>query len=71
MESVPHDQTSAGSGINELLINVGGSLGAAAVLTVFSARTPADAALPELGAYTMSWTVCAATSPTSSRPSNR
>ncbi|MFG2295934.1 MFS transporter [Streptomyces sp. NPDC048603] len=59
VEAVPHDQTSVGSGINELLINVGGSVGAAAVLTVFAARTPAGQVLPELGAYTTSWTVCA------------
>ncbi|MEU4272565.1 MFS transporter [Streptomyces sp. NPDC026092] len=62
VESVPHDRTSVGSGINELLINVGGSLGAAAVLTVFAARTPAGAVLPELGAYTTSWTICVAVS---------
>ncbi|GGZ93344.1 MFS transporter [Streptomyces subrutilus] len=59
VESVPHDRTSVGSGINELLINVGGSIGAAAVLTVFAARTPAGEALPALGAYTTSWTLCA------------
>ncbi|MEW1615672.1 MULTISPECIES: MFS transporter [unclassified Streptomyces] len=58
VESVPRDRTSVGSGINELLINVGGSLGAAAVLTVFTTRTPAGAVLPELGAYTTSWTIC-------------
>ncbi|MEU8528765.1 MFS transporter [Streptomyces sp. NPDC048629] len=58
VESVPHDRTSVGSGINELLINVGGSIGAAAVLTVFAARTPAGEALPELSAYTTSWTIC-------------
>ncbi|MEU8772997.1 MFS transporter [Streptomyces sp. NPDC048606] len=58
VESVPHDRTSVGSGINELLINVGGSVGAAAVLTVFAARTPAGHALPALGAYTTSWTLC-------------
>ncbi|GAA3507233.1 MFS transporter [Streptomyces showdoensis] len=62
VESVPHERTSVGSGINELLINVGGSLGAAAVLTVFAARTPAGHTLPELGAYTTSWTVCAGVS---------
>ncbi|MFF2194106.1 MFS transporter [Streptomyces sp. NPDC058157] len=60
VESVPHERTSVGSGINELLINVGGSVGAAAVLTVFAARTPAGQALPELGAYTVSWTLCTA-----------
>lgn len=60
VESVPHERTSVGSGINELLINVGGSIGAAAVLTVFAARTPAGQALPELGAYTVSWTLCTA-----------
>ncbi|MEV7612683.1 MFS transporter [Streptomyces sp. NPDC089799] len=59
VEAVPQDRTSVGSGINELLINVGGSVGAAAVLTVFAARTPAGQVLPELGAYTTSWTVCA------------
>lgn len=62
VESVPHDQTSVGSGINELLINVGGSIGAAAVLTVFAARTPAGHILPELSAYTTSWTLCIAVS---------
>ncbi|MFE1905552.1 MFS transporter [Streptomyces gardneri] len=59
VESVPHDRTSVGSGINELLINVGGSVGAAIVLTVFAARTPAGETLPEVGAYTTSWTICA------------
>ncbi|MGE7384348.1 MFS transporter [Streptomyces sp. NPDC004126] len=59
VESVPRDRTSVGSGINELLINVGGSMGAAAVLTVFAARTPPGSLLPEAGAYTVSWTVCA------------
>ncbi|MEV7520342.1 MFS transporter [Streptomyces sp. NPDC091371] len=59
VECVPRDRTSVGSGINELLINVGGSLGAAAVLTVFASRTPAGRPLPELSAYTLSWTVCA------------
>ncbi|MEU1232336.1 MFS transporter [Streptomyces sp. NPDC005828] len=58
VESVPHDRTSVGSGINELLINVGGSLGAAAVLTVFAGHTRADRALPDLGAYTTSWVLC-------------
>ncbi|MCB8905769.1 MFS transporter [Streptomyces sp. CB02980] len=62
VESVPHDRTSVGSGINELLINVGGSVGAAIVLTVFAARTPAGETLPELGAYTTSWTICAVVS---------
>ncbi|MGI3224298.1 MFS transporter [Streptomyces sp. GTA36] len=62
VEAVPHDRTSVGSGINELLINVGGSLGAAAVLTVFAARTQAGHVLPEVGAYTTSWAVCAAVS---------
>ncbi|MFG2619361.1 MFS transporter [Streptomyces sp. NPDC048507] len=58
VESVPADRTSVGSGINELLINVGGSIGAAAVLTVFAARTPAGRTLPVLDAYTTSWTLC-------------
>ncbi|MFI5865452.1 MFS transporter [Streptomyces sp. NPDC051546] len=58
VECVPRDRTSVGSGINELLINIGGSLGAAAVLTVFAAHTPAGRTLPGLGAYTVSWTVC-------------
>ncbi|WP_424215215.1 MFS transporter [Streptomyces sp. BI20] len=59
VEAVPKDRTAVGSGINELLINVGGSIGAAAVLTVFAARTPAGRALPELGAYTTAWALCA------------
>ncbi|MCX5128423.1 MFS transporter [Streptomyces sp. NBC_00347] len=58
VECVPRDRTSVGSGINELLINIGGSLGAAAVLTVFAAHTPAGRTLPGLSAYTVSWTVC-------------
>ncbi|MEU0128957.1 MULTISPECIES: MFS transporter [unclassified Streptomyces] len=62
VESVPHDRTSEGSGINELLINVGGSIGAAVVLAVFAARTPAGEVLPRLGAYTTAWTVCAVVS---------
>ncbi|MFE4603229.1 MFS transporter [Kitasatospora indigofera] len=60
VEAVPHDQTSVGSGINELLINVGGSIGAAVVLTVFAARTPAGQTLPRIDAYTTSWLACAA-----------
>ncbi|MFD9457805.1 MFS transporter [Streptomyces sp. NPDC059985] len=59
VEAVPHEQTSVGSGINELLISVGGSLGAAVVLTVSAAHTPVGATLPGLGAYTTSWTLCA------------
>ncbi|MFB6550834.1 MFS transporter [Streptomyces sp. NPDC056405] len=62
VELVPHDQTSVGSGINELLINVGGSLGAAAVLAVSARATPADSPLPRLDAYTTSWTMCVAVS---------
>ncbi|MEV0324673.1 MFS transporter [Streptomyces sp. NPDC050658] len=62
VEAVPREQTSVGSGINELLINVGGSLGAAAVLSISAARTPAGASLPRLDAYTTSWWVCAAVS---------
>lgn len=62
VESVPRDRTAVGSGINELLINVGGSLGAAAVLTVFAGHTAAGRPLPALGAYTTSWTLCAAVS---------
>ncbi|WP_328940844.1 MFS transporter [Streptomyces sp. NBC_00250] len=62
VESVPHDRTSVGSGINELLISVGGSLGAAAILTVFAGHTPAGHTLPDLGAYTTSWVLCAAIS---------
>ncbi|MFB6517152.1 MFS transporter [Streptomyces sp. NPDC056401] len=58
VECVPRDRTSVGSGINELLINIGGSLGAAAVLTVFAAHTPAGRTLPGLSAYTVSWTLC-------------
>ncbi|MEU0412983.1 MFS transporter [Streptomyces griseorubiginosus] len=59
VEAVPRDRTSVGSGINELLINAGGSIGAAAVLAVFAARTRAGHVLPEVGAYTTSWAVCA------------
>lgn len=62
VEAVPHEQTSVGSGINELLINVGGSIGSAVVLTIFASATPAGQALPRLGAYTDSWLVCAAVS---------
>ncbi|MER5737648.1 MULTISPECIES: MFS transporter [unclassified Streptomyces] len=58
VEMVPRDQTSVGSGINELLINVGGSLGAAAVLAVSAKATPAGSPLPRLDAYTTSWTLC-------------
>ncbi|MGW1001383.1 MFS transporter [Streptomyces sp. NPDC002520] len=60
VEAVPHEQTSVGSGINELLINVGGSIGAAVVLAVFAAHTAAGAALPDFGAYTASWLTCGA-----------
>lgn len=62
VEAVPRDRTSVGSGINELLINVGGSVGAAVVLAVFAARTRAGDVLPEVGAYTTSWAVCAGVS---------
>ncbi|GLX19844.1 MULTISPECIES: MFS transporter [Streptomyces] len=62
VEAVPHDQTSVGSGINELLISVGGSLGAAVVLTVSADHTAVGETLPDLGAYTAAWTLCAAVS---------
>ncbi|AIA04927.1 MFS transporter [Streptomyces noursei] len=58
VEAVPHDQTSVGSGINELLINVGGSLGAAVVLSVFAAETTAGHQLPAESAYTHAWLLC-------------
>ncbi|MFC9325701.1 MFS transporter [Kitasatospora sp. NPDC057015] len=59
VEAVPHDRTSVGSGINELLINVGGSIGAAVVLSVFAAHTAAGQVLPGVGAYTTAWTLAA------------
>ncbi|MEV0581256.1 MFS transporter [Streptomyces sp. NPDC050392] len=62
VESVPKEQTAVGSGINELLINVGGSLGAACVLAVTAAATPAGAALPHYSAYATCWAVCVAAS---------
>lgn len=62
VESVPHDQTAVGSGINELLINVGGSLGAACVLAITAAATPAGSVLPDYTAYAACWVVCAAVS---------
>ncbi|MFJ9852881.1 MFS transporter [Streptomyces sp. NPDC101150] len=62
VEAVPRHQTSVGSGINELLINVGGSLGAAVVLSVFAAQTAAGRPLPAVTAYTHSWAICAAVS---------
>ncbi|MBT2896026.1 MFS transporter [Streptomyces sp. McG3] len=58
VEAVPQDQAAVGSGINELLINVGGSLGAACVLAVTAAYTSAGSALPAFGAYATTWTVC-------------
>lgn len=62
VEAVPHEQTAVGSGINELLINVGGSLGAACVLAVTAAHTAAGSALPDQGAYVTAWSVCLAMS---------
>ena len=59
---MPHDQTAVGSGINELLINVGGSLGAACVLAITAAATPAGSVLPDYTAYAACWVVCAAVS---------
>ncbi|MFE2720842.1 MFS transporter [Kitasatospora sp. NPDC059327] len=59
VEAVPHDRTSVGSGINELLINVGGSIGAAVVLSVFVAHTGAGQVFPDLGAYTTAWALAA------------
>ncbi|MEV7169458.1 MFS transporter [Streptomyces sp. NPDC093224] len=58
VEAVPRDRTSVGSGINELLISVGGSLGAAVVLGVSAAHTRPGATLPDLGAYTTAWILC-------------
>ncbi|MEU8779183.1 MFS transporter [Streptomyces sp. NPDC048606] len=62
VEAVPRDRTSVGSGINELLISVGGSLGAAVVLGISTAHTRPGDTLPDLGAYTTAWTLCAAVS---------
>lgn len=57
VEYVPVHQAAVGSGINELLINVGGSIGAACVLAVFAAATPPGERLPTVGAYTTSWSL--------------
>lgn len=62
VEYVPVHQAAVGSGINELLINVGGSLGAACVLAVFAAATPAGDRLPTVGAYTTSWAIAVSVS---------
>ncbi|MEV6683139.1 MFS transporter [Streptomyces erythrochromogenes] len=62
VEAVPRDRTSVGSGINELLISVGGSLGAAVVLGISAAHTRPGATLPDLGAYTTAWILCSAVS---------
>ncbi|MFD9660890.1 MFS transporter [Rhodococcus sp. NPDC059968] len=56
VESVPHDQAAVGSGINELQINIGGSLGAACVLSFTAAATPAGSPLPTFSAYAAIWT---------------
>jgi MFS family permease len=51
---------STGSGINEILITTGGSLGAAAVLAILESRTPPGHGLPSLAAYEICWVLCSA-----------
>ncbi|MGW4334208.1 MFS transporter [Rhodococcus koreensis] len=62
VESVPHDQAAVGSGINELLINIGGSLGAACVLSFTAAATPTGSTFPAFSAYVAIWTTTAVVS---------
>jgi MFS family permease len=62
VECVPHDQAAVGSGINELLINVGGSLGVAFVLSIAAAATLPGQTFPALDAYVSAWTMCAVVS---------
>ncbi|ROZ50326.1 MFS transporter [Rhodococcus sp. WS3] len=62
VESVPHDQAAVGSGINELFINIGGSLGAACALSFTAAATIAGSPLPTFSAYGAIWTTAAVVS---------
>ncbi|GAA4987859.1 MFS transporter [Yinghuangia aomiensis] len=59
VEAVPKEETAVGSGVNELVITVGGSLGAAVVGAVFTAHTAEGAYVPDEAGFTLSWWIAA------------
>lgn len=59
VETAPTAATSTGSGINEIFITVGGSLGAAIVMAIQRAHTLPGHSLPAFGAFTVMWLMCA------------
>ena len=59
VEAVSKEETAVGSGINELMLTVGGSLGAAVVGVVFTAHTATGGMFPDEGGFTTAWWVCA------------
>ncbi|MCF2533683.1 MFS transporter [Yinghuangia soli] len=62
VEAVPEEETAVGSGINELMITVGGSVGAAVVGAIMTAHTEGDALFPTEAGFTNSWWLAAGVS---------
>ncbi|MDP5313768.1 MFS transporter [Streptomyces poriferorum] len=62
VEAVSADETAVGSGINELMITVGGSLGAATVGAIMTAHTEPGTLFPKEAGFTNSWWLAAGVS---------
>lgn len=62
VEAVAEDETAVGSGINELMITVGGSVGSAVVGAIMTANTADGALFPKEAGFTNSWWLAAAVS---------
>lgn len=60
VEAVRKEETAVGSGVNELVVTVGGALGAAVVGAVFTAHTAKGAYIPDEAGFTLSWWIAAA-----------
>lgn len=58
--AVSKDEAAVGSGLNELVFTVGGTVGAAVMASVFAAHTPEGAMIPAESGFTTAWWIAAA-----------
>ncbi|WP_405746987.1 MFS transporter [Streptomyces sp. NBC_01525] len=58
VEAVPVSETATAAGVNELVLSLGGAVGAALVSAMLSAHAGAGGRV-EIGGYTVAWAVCA------------
>lgn len=60
VEAAPESAVSARAGVNEILITLGGAVGAATAVAIQAFYTPVGHLLPKSEAFTAVWAVCAA-----------